>query len=367
MMSYKQRKSNVLGTDSARIRGRYLYLEGSGEGKPTLSEMRTVFRTLPAVLSWALLSACSGGSSTPDTASPQNAQAMSQYEGAAPAPVARPRWMRPPPRGTKAHLAVAQFGTTSIFWFKEADKKNAPPKTCEPASSTNGIRIDAHGNLWVPNGKADTTTEYAPDCGVAQLTVPDPDGEPGDVGFDRRGNVYILNINNTSGAPVVHVYTTSGTELRTLTDPSFSVLFGVNGDSKGNVFVSNLTSGNVGNVVEFKNGKMPGKQLSGVSLKLPGAPVFDTANNLIISDWGNHTIDVFAPPYTGSPITSQLKGSAIWCPLDHAEKHLYCGDAGHGAIDVYAYPGGSYLYSFTSGLSASELVTGVAPDPPAPD
>ncbi len=275
--------------------------------------------------------------------------------------------MRPPPKGTKAHLAVAEFGTSTVLWFKENDKKNAPPKTCEPASSTNGIRIDRQGNLWVPDGKADTTTEYAPDCGAAKLTIPDPDGEPADVGFDNHANVYILNINNVSGPPVVHVYTSSGTEIRTLTDPSFSELFGVNSDNKGNVFVSNLTSGNVGNVVEFKNGKMPGKQLSGVRLKLPGVPVFDSANNLIISDWSsNRTIDVFAPPYTGAPTTSHLMGPSIWCPLDHAERHIYCGDAGHGAIDVYAYPGGAYLYSFTAGLSASELVTGVAPDPPAP-
>ncbi len=274
--------------------------------------------------------------------------------------------MRPPPKGTKAHLAVAEFGTSAILWFKENDKKNAPPKTCEPASSTNGIRIDRQGNLWVPDGKADTTTEYAPKCGAPKLTIPDPDGEPADVGFDRSGRVYVLNINNVSGAPVVHVYDATGTELRTLSDPSFSVLFGVNSDNKGDVFVSNLTSGNVGNVVKFKNGKMPGKQLPGVRLGLPGVPVFDSADNLIISDWRNMTIDVFAPPYTGAPATSHLAGASIWCPLDHAERHIYCGDAGHGAIDVYAYPGGAYLYSFTAGLSANELVTGVAPDPPAP-
>jgi len=58
-------------------------------------------------------------------------------------------------------------------------------------------------------------------------------------------------------------------------------------------------------------------------------------------------------------------GEAIWCPLDRPQQHIYCGDAGHGSIDVYAYPGGAYLYSYTADLSASALVTGVAPDPPA--
>lgn len=261
-------------------------------------------------------------------------------------------------------LAVAQFGGSSVLWFKEHDRTNKRPKVCEPANSTNGIRIDRYGNLWVPDGRADTTTEYAPNCGAAELTIPDSTGEPADVGFDRRNHVYILNLNAISGAPTVNVYSRQGTYLRTLSDPSFSVLFGVNSDNHGNVFVSNLTSSNVGNVLEFKGGKMPGTPLSGVHLGLPGAPTLDSADNLIIADWQHATIDVFAPPYTGSPSTSQLKGSSIWCPLDKPESHIYCGDAAAGAIDVYGYPGGAYLYSFTAALSASALVTGVAPDPP---
>jgi hypothetical protein len=304
-------------------------------------------RILLALLAVVFASACSAIAPSPE-ASAQTA-----------------RWMRPPPKGAKAHLAVAEFGATSVFWFPENDRKNKPPKACEPALSTNGIRIDRKGNLWVPNGQADTTTEYGPNCGAAELTIADPDGEPADVGFDKRGDVYILNLNNKSGPPVVHVYDSSGKELRTLTDSSFDVLFGVNSDNKGNVFVSSLTSGNTGIVVEFPHGRMPGKLLSGVSLRLPGVPVFDSANDMIIADWGNKTIDVFAPPYTGSPTTSKLMGSAIWCPLDHQEQHIYCGDAGRGSIDVYGYPGGTYLYSYTASLSPSALVTGVAPDPPS--
>ena len=162
------------------------------------------------------------------------------------------------------------------------------------------------------------------------------------------------------------ITSTTAKQLGTLSHPSFNVLFGIGTDRLGNVFVSNLTKNNVGNVIEFPKGKMPGKQLSGVALGLPGAPTFDASNNLIISDWLNKTIDVFTPPYTASPSTATLQGSSIWCKLDRAGKQLYCGDADFGAIDVYAYPGDAYLYSYTAGLSASALVTGVAPDPAAP-
>ncbi|MEO6989936.1 MAG: hypothetical protein ABI346_07625 [Candidatus Baltobacteraceae bacterium] len=132
------------------------------------------------------------------------------------------------------------------------------------------------------------------------------------------------------------------------------------------MFVSNLQSNNVGNVIEFPGGAMPGTALTGVSLNLPGTPVFDASNNLIISDWGRATIDVFAPPYSGSPTTSPLMGASIWCPLGHNQARIFCGDAENGSIDVYAYPGATYLYSNTGGLSPSALVTGVAPSPAAP-
>jgi hypothetical protein len=282
----------------------------------------------------------------------------------------RPGWMKSPPfqgqATSGAHIAVAQFGGSSVLWFPLNDKKNRPPTDCEPASSTNGIAIDRAGNLWVPDGRANTTTEYAPNCGSAKLTIPDSTGEPADIGFAGKNHVYILNLNNVSGPPTVEFYnSTNGAQVGTLGDASFKDLFGIGTDRLGNVFVSNLTTKNVGIVVEFRHGKMPGSQLSGISLGLPGAPTFDRKNNLIITDWLHETIDVFSPPYTGSPTTAPLMGSSIWCKLNHKENYLYCGDADHGSIDVYAYPGNAYKYSYTAGLSPSALVTGVAPAPAA--
>jgi hypothetical protein len=309
-----------------------------------------------------LLAACTQGTQLPSTGGTQ-----SVYGPGFKTDATRPAWMKPAPAHLRpAGIAVAQFGSSTVLWFKPNDRTNSPPKVCEPADSTNGIRIDRYGNLWVPDGRANSTTEYAPNCGAAKLTIPDPTGEPADVAFDRRGHVYILNLNNHTGPPTVNVYTYAGRHVRTLSDPSFSVLFGVESDNQGDVFVSNLTSSNVGIVVEFPQGKMPGTRLSGISLGLPGVPAFDVKDNLIISDWHRMTIDVFAPPYTGTPKTFHLNGASIWCPLDHRQSHIYCGDAGHGSLDVYAYPAGTYLYSVTADLSPSALVTGVAPDPPAP-
>ncbi len=329
--------------------------------------------TLPpagAAVTLALLTACSenlgpvAGIGT--AASPSRGAAV--YPASFRPNLVRPGWMKAAPANSRrsSNIAVAQFGTTSVLWFKANDRKNQPPAVCEPADSTNGIRVDRDGNLWVPNGRANTTTEYAPNCGAAEVTIPDPTGEPADVAFDRRGLVYIMNLNDKSGPPTVNVYTTSGKHVRTLSDPSFSVPMGVESDTKGNVFVSNLTGSNQGIVVEFAQGKMPGKQLSGVTLGLPGVPAFDSKDNLVIGDWEHLTINVFAPPYDSAPKTYAMMGASIWCPLDRQERHIYCGDGANGSVDVYAYPSGTYLYSDTADLSPSGLVTGVAPAPPAP-
>jgi hypothetical protein len=332
----------------------------------------------------ASLAGCSGGSqlsavNTPSQTAPQQ-RSVSGYHpmissdgvwSVLPAGFTpnreRPSWMKsPPPNVATGHVAVAQFGGSSVLWFLRNDRRNKPPTVCEPASSTNGIAIDRSKNLWVPDGRANTTTEYGPNCGAAKLTIPDPTGEPADVGFDSKGHIYILNLNNHTGPPTVEVYDSSGTQTGTLSDPSFAVLFGIGTDSNDNIFVSNLTSSNVGNIIEFPGGAMPGTALTGVSLGLPGSPVFDSSNNLIISDWFRGTIDFFAPPYKSAPKTVPLKGQSIWCPLGPTEKRIFCGDAQNGSIDVYAYPTGTYLYSYSNGLSASALVTGVAPSPAAP-
>ena len=343
------------------------------------------FHPLPAIalaasLATPALSGCSGGAqgapaAPPTAGAPQQAAAAQRIvardgslsvwpAGFTPRPLRGGALLPAPAGASKGNVAVAQFGTTSVLRFPKIDRMNHPPSVCEPASSTNGIAVDAGGNLWVPNGRADTTTKYAPNCGAALLTIPDPTGEPADLTFDSKGNVYIMNLSDLSGPPTVNVYDAAGSQITTLSDPSFEVPMGIGTDSHDNVFVSNLQKNNTGNVVVFPGGQMPGRALA-ASLGLPGKPVFDAKNNMILSDWEALTLDVFAPPYRGTPKTSPIKGASIWCPLGTTKKRIFCGDADNGSIDVFAYPGGNYLYSYTAGLSASELVTGVAPAPAA--
>jgi hypothetical protein len=273
------------------------------------------------------------------------------------------------PEATKGYLYVGQFSGTPVQEYHLDNKRNKAELCSLSGTSINGIAVDPIGNLWVPNGTgggAGYTQEYAPNCGKALLDIADPNGQPADVGFDRQRHIYILNIFGVAGAPgSVDVYDSSGKLLRTLSYSTFNELIGIATDSHNNIFVSNRDSQGDADIVEFPHGKMPGTLLSGIVLGLPGAPQFDRSNNLIITDWNNYTQNVYAPPYNGSPAVTPMQGLSLWCPLDRKETHLYCADLG-GSVDVYAYPSGTYQYSFTNGLSPSGFATGAATDPAAP-
>ncbi|HEY1682865.1 MAG TPA: hypothetical protein VGF98_14560 [Candidatus Tumulicola sp.] len=273
------------------------------------------------------------------------------------------------PDAAKGYLYVGQFSGSPIQEYHLNNKRNKAALCSLTGTSINGIAVDRAGNLWVPNGTgggAGYTQEYAPNCGKALLNIADPNGQPADVGFDRQHHIYILNIFGVAGAPgSVDVYDNTGTLLRTLTYSTFNELIGIAADSHDNIFVSNRDPQGTADVVEFPHGKMPGTLLSGIVLGLPGAPQFDRSNNLIITDWNNYTQNVYAPPYNGSPTVTPMQGLSLWCPLNRKETLLFCADLG-GSVDVYAYPSGTYEYSFTNGLSPSGFATGAATDPAAP-
>jgi hypothetical protein len=152
-----------------------------------------------------------------------------------------------------------------------------------------------------------------------------------------------------------------------LTNSSIAFAIGDAVDSHGNVFVSyNNQASRAGRVVEFRHGQMPGKRLHDVKIRVPGAPLFDRSDNLIVVNQLGSAY-VWAPPYTGTPRKFHLKGYTVQCSFDRGETTLACGDYQNFTIDVYAYPSGTYLYSFNNGLgSGNGGIDGVAFDPSYP-
>ena len=258
---------------------------------------------------------------------------------------------------------VSQFSGTPVQEYHLKNKSNGAPVCSLPGTSVNGLGVDPSGNVWVPSGTGGGqgyTQEYGRTCGDASERSSTPTDSRPTPGSTARAT----STSSTSSAErrtgFGQCLQRKGTLVRSLTDPTFSELIGIGTDSHDNIFVSNRETNGDATVEEFFGGKMPGTLLGNITLGLPGAPELDENDNLIISDWNAYTLNIYAPPYTGAPTVTPMQGLSLWCSLNHGEQLLSCANLGTGAVNVYAYPGATYQYSYNNGLSPSGFATGVA-------
>lgn len=283
--------------------------------------------------------------------------------------VVRPPWMRLVPALGNGRAYVSQFTETIVNAYAPSNKKNAPP-VCQIANQAyvNGLGVDAAQNLWVPSGNVHgtgTTTEFAPDCGKALFSIPDTDGQPAAIAFDRKHNVYVLNIFGPTGQGGIDVYGPGKKAPKTmLVDNAAFEWFDEAFSSAGDLYVVYNDVYNKGHVIVFARGRNPAVALP-ISLGFPGGLTFDAAGNLLVVDQDAAAVAVYAPPFTDEPVaTFQLKADSIPCRFRSA-KLLYCSDPTANSIDVYRYDaanpsGTSYLYSFDNGIARGSENAGIA-------
>jgi sugar lactone lactonase YvrE len=276
------------------------------------------------------------------------------------------------PATVKAQISVATYTTsnsTPVSVFATGNTKNKPPfcKITKVGEAINALGVDSSGNLWVPEGTGTggvaDVVEFKPNCGAVVTTLSDSNGQPAGIAFASNGTAYVNNIlGASSSAGNVAIYPKGATKpSKFLTNKAVFLAAGVGIDSKNNIYLSYYDSSDSPGMLVFAGGKMPGKTLKNFALGNPGVPAFDKKDNMIVTDDSDHTLNVYAPPYTGKPKTYQLKGSSPQCSLNAAQSNLACGDKTNGSVDVYAYPTGKYQYSFNKGLSSA--VIGVVQSP----
>ena len=188
------------------------------------------------------------------------------------------------------------------------------------------------------------------------IVLSDPDGQPVDIAFAASGITYVSNILGPSSSTVgsISIYPKGATTPSgELTNSSVFYSLGVAVDSKGNVYQSFLgnSSGTAGGVLEFK-------------IDEPGTVFIDANDNLIVPDQGAPSLNTYKPPYSKLASSIPLQNQSIQCAVDKAEDNVACADRANEGVDVYAYPAGTYQYSFTNGLSSSLATIGIAQDPP---
>jgi len=229
-------------------------------------------------------------------------------------------------------------------------------------SYVNGLCQDNHGNVYIPDGGAQTVSVYAHGSTTAFKTLAAGDGnQPSTCSVANNGTVFVGDI----VAAEVAVYNGGGTTpSRFLPIPQAvsGLVGGVSVDEHNNLAVSFTGAGGVG-VAEFAHAHGGGTTVF-TTTGLAGV-AFDNQENLVYTDDGTGTWNV----WNGSVCNSQLStvgGDAIFSTLSRPNTHIVSGDFSNSQVTGMTYAfctgGGTNVKQYT-GFTAGADVEGVAMSP----
>ena len=286
---------------------------------------------------------------------------------------AYPNWMKfgGDPAPEAGYVYVSEFYSNTINEYRANNQNNAAP-ICEITGpdGPQGIKVDRIGDLYTTYALGVAT--FGPNCGTPGVAYTDPIDDSDDVAIDGT-TLYVSNLGDTGLTVSIYVYTLGDPNpLYQLFDlsalyPTALVGLGLAVDSHHNLFWS-VTSQefNNGFVLEFPHdhdGLGPAFILNATKIGTdsPGGILFDRADNLLLIDQNSRSIYIYAPPYNAPAFsTISLKGTSLYCAMGLNERRLYCLDYEVGSVDIYAYPSGTYIDSFTNGISRLDDPEGIA-------
>jgi len=286
---------------------------------------------------------------------------------------AHPGWMKfgVDPDPEDGYVYVTQYYSDTINQYRANNQNNDPP-ICEIPSKSRfpqGVKTDTVGTLYATEDVGVAT--FGPNCGAPGTTYADPENvSSDDVAIDGT-TLYDSNLNGGDNPATIEVYALGDPHpSRQLSSPSVLTGIGLAVDSHHNLFWSAASQEfNDGFVVEFPEGSDAGIVLNSTRIgsDFPGGVIIDRTDNLLLVDQNSKSIYIYAPPYDAPAFsTIRLKGTTVDCAMGLLEKRLYCLDYEYGSVDIYAYPAGTYINSFTNGINAPYEPEGIAVQAPCP-
>jgi sugar lactone lactonase YvrE len=226
---------------------------------------------------------------------------------------------------TVGHLEVVRFNPAQLKDLK-TDPSPTPGVIITSTSTFDGLggcNFDHQGNLWVVDESSDSIDELSKAqlaAGSKDLTpaivITSSDLEgPSFVMFDEAGNAWVSSYLNSEIVEFSASQLTSGgskTPNIVLSDDGSGSLSGpgeIAFDKKGNLWVPNIDEDTV---VEFAKGQLtssgdptPTVTLSSAIFSNPWGAAFDSSGNLVVMNYGNGTIAKFTPKElkaSGAPV-----------------------------------------------------------------
>jgi len=272
-------------------------------------------------------------------------------------------WAKPNVSGTLVYLCEFYGGFCNFY----KSGSNVVMGTIA-VSYPNGICTDKAGNVWIPDGGAQTISEYAKGGTTALTTLSDTGQQPSACAVDSNGTVYVGNI----AAGTISVYKKGSTTItRTITvanaQANGAYVIGVSVDELHNLAVS-WSNFSISGVDIFPKAKGTGTTKISSGTDAFGSVEFDNAENLILDDQTTASFSVYTPSWTSCNTVSNGSGvSAVSGALDKTNgDFVLANDSGGTGVELTyggCTGGGTLEKTYSSGLVASGLVIGVAVDP----
>jgi len=314
-----------------------------------------------------VLAGCSASGSGALPGAPAGSQAITPYRAAAPV-------------GKAGKGVYVVTGTPSgqyvINEYPLNDKSDSAP-LCSINAGTSifpgDLGVDKKGNLWVPTIATPSISsvwevvEYAPGCGAQGTVLADNNiGQPGAIAFDKKGTAYVANeVSASFGPGNVAVYPPGyTTPKRVLTSPLIGIyVLAIAINASGDIFITYDNASFETEVLEFAKGKGSGTAVNVSGYSVITGITFDKHQNMILTDYTMAQDEVYAPPYSGAPTTTipLVAGSnPLFSKLNKSNSMMYV--TGTTGLNVYSYPAGKFLYAVTNQMGKYGA-GGIAVDP----
>jgi len=320
-----------------------------------------------ALMSGALLAGCSGSGSSP-SALPGSGNTMQSQShvrsnsglertGVAPKFLSllkfghtrvRPNKTGKPPKD----LAVSDFGTGDV---EVLDKTYNPEQNgFSGLNGPDGDWFDSSKSesMYVANYAGITVQEYQNDGTSPAFTYTSGLGDPIGVTTDKALNVFVADYGSGSASSVFEFPPKNNSPISCATGLSNE---GVAVDAAGDVFVDgNNPNTGQGDIIEYAGGLSGCKGTTlGVHLGFAGGMVIDKSGTLIAIDQFVGPM-VIPSPYTSGTACGSGYSDPFHDALNKKENLLFVADVGAAVVDVYTYPGCTFVQSLGSANGLSD-------------
>jgi len=229
-------------------------------------------------------------------------------------------------------------------------------------SYVNGLCQDKAGNVYIPDGGAQTVSVYAHGSTSPFMTLAAGDGnQPSTCTVGNNGTVYVGDIVAAEVAvyPAGH---TSPTRFLPIPQAVSGDVGGVTVDEHNNLAVSFVGAGGVG-VAEFAHAHGGGSTVT-TTTGLAGVQ-FDRNENLVLWDDGLAEFEVFNGSFCNAQ-PSTTGGDAIFGSVNKPNTKIVSGDFVNSELQQESYAfctGGGTVQKDYTGFTAGDDVEGVAMSP----